>query len=331
MITLHEKSPCCRGDIRCYGKRRRQCTKCHSTWRVWQKKKGRKNIRSNFNVLYRYLDGKITSLIHQARNRSIKPAAYSARLRNTLNKFLIRTPWPSIPDTSLIIIADALIQNIDGKIWTTYLFLVRPIRGKQAIILPPYTRFGSEHCHGGWKEAFNTIPQHVKNRVIAFVSDGAQEAIREARIQGWHIQRCHFHLLFRIANYVRPGPLSRNRALAQKLYPLVYTVLYNPDEACAETAVNKLEEIISKIRSESLKTTISGFVKHYEDYRAYLRIPEYNLPATSNSAEAFIGQIRRLFFRARGYRTITSYQKWIEALCKYRKTIACNGKINQPN
>lgn len=331
MNTLHEKSPCCRGDIRRYGKRRRQCTICCVTWRVWQKKKGRKPLRNGFRFLCRYLDGGTAPLVHHARNHSIEAATYSARFRKTLNAFIKRTPWPAIPDAPLIMVADALIQNINGEMWTTHLFFVRPVDSVQAIILPSYTQPGSEHCSGGWRRAFSALPPHIENRVVAFVSDGAKEAIGEARRRGWHIQRCHFHLLLRIANYVRPGPLARNRPLGRRLYPLVYTVLYDQDREKVEAAVASLQELVLALRSKSLQTTISGFIQNYQDYRTYLYIAEYNLPVTTNSAEAFIGHIRRLFSRARGFRTITSYQKWLEALCKYRKTIRCNGKLYQPN
>lgn len=330
MTKLHEKSPCCKAKIRRFGQRRRQCSSCKKTWSVWKKKTGRKPRRPNMDSFVRYLEGDSVQLTRQANQRDIAPATYTARTRKSLELYIKKTPWPDVPQKPLVLVADAMIQTIDDYMWSIFLFLARPVDEEDGIILPPYVRLGSEHKHGGWTKAFASIPQETKDRIVAFVSDGAIEATSQAKKHGWIIQRCQFHLLFRISNYLRPpGPLSRNIPLASRVYPPVYTVLYDNDELEAEMAVQKLKELMPHIRSQGLKTTLSGFIKHYRDYRAYIYFPQYNLPVTSNSGETLVRQMRDLLSRAHGYRTMDSYQKWLEAVLKYRKTIVCKGKNQQ--
>jgi len=279
----------------------------------------------------KYLEGDLVQLSRQANKRGINPATHGARTKKALELYIKKTPWPIIiTQKTIILVADAMIQNFDNSKWSIFLFLARPIDENEATILPPYFRLGSEHTHGGWTQALSTISEETKKRIVAFVCDGANEAVSRAKKAGWIIQRCHFHILFRIANYLRPpGPFARNTALAEKIYPLVYVILYDSDEHEVQIAISALEEILPKIRSEGLKTTLSGFTKHYKDYRAYIYFPKYNLPTTSNSGETLIRQMRKLLSRAHGYRTINSFQKWLEALCKHRKRIMCNGKIQQ--
>ena len=74
----------------------------------------------------------------------------------------------------------------------------------------------------------------------------------------------------------------------------------------------------------------SGFLKYKEYFRAYIRFPEYNLPATTSSMESLCSSIRDFLRRSRGFRTIDSFQQWINAFIKVRSKIKCNGR-NQPN
>lgn len=333
MNKLHEKSLCCGGKIYHFGKRRRQCSACKKTWSVWKKKLGRKKLRTNSTILKNYLDGESVQLYRQARNKKKEPATYSARVRKTLSAFIKDTPWPSVSTNApIVLVVDAMLQSFDKKMWSIFLFLARPADSDRAVILPPFIREGSEHKHGGWKNALGSIPERIKSLTVALVSDGAPEAISQAKKLGWIIQRCHFHLFLRMSNYLRPpGPLARNIPLASKIYPSLYVILYEPNEEKAVASVEHLKQILPNIRSEGLKTTLSGFIKHYRDYRAYLYFPEYNLPTTSNSGEALVKQIRKLLSRAHGFRTITSFKKWTESLLKFKKTISCKGSKIQQN
>jgi hypothetical protein len=244
--------------------------------------------------------------------------------------YIAHTPWLSIPEGKLILLCDALLQTFEGVIWTMYVFFVRPLHGDQAVILPPFFRQGRETSRGGWTSAFATIPADVKKRICALVCDGAHGARREAWKADWVLQRCHFHLLISIANYVRPGPLSRHKNLASEIYPRVRVLLYERDREVVERSLHELEIVVLPlIRTRKLRMILFGFLKNYEEYRAYLLYPAYALPTTTSSAESFFSRVRRLLFWTRGFRTPDAFCKWFEAFCKKEKTITYNGKSPQ--
>lgn len=321
MNKIHEKSPCCGAKIYRFGQRRRQCSGCRKTWRVWQRKRGRNERRIKTETLLRYFRGDMfkTSLHRYAR---------AARLRKILRVFNEKTPWHPVPDGPLIAIADGLIEYFDGKIHTLYLILLRSVSGTQAVILPPYLKVGTE-SDTGWEEAFLRLPEEAHEQIIALVCDGRTGLIGVARSFGWIVQRCHFHLLARIQHCMSFGSRGKNIKLALRLRKLVQRVLYRKDHEIVD-ALNQLAVIKPTITSPAFRSVISGFIKNYRDYRQYLEFPLYHLPTTSNSAEHLVGLIRDLQYRARGFRTPTSFIAWATGLCKNKKTITCRHKI-QPN
>ena len=325
MKQLHEKSPCCQEKVRRFGKRRRQCTLCLKTWRVWKKKRGRDARRIPPLAIPAYLENR------SPRTRMKLPTRRS-RLRKALVKFNASTPWPSVPNTQepLILIADALMQFFRGKPWTVYMLLVRPVKSRQAYILPPVLRQGREHAPEGWAKALDTIPENVRSRIISLVCDGAVSLVFSGKKRGWEIQRCHFHLRWRIANYVRTGALSRNPRDANAVKALVDAFLSHPNEQVAKRNLARLDILRSSLASQGLRRVLSGFLKCHTDFRTYLRHPEWHLPATTNSIEHLIGNVRDVQRRARGFPNPSSFFQWLVAVCKHRQTVTCNGK-NQPN
>src|SRR5512145_827961 len=58
MHSWHAKSPCCRAKIYHFGSRRRQCSHCKRTWRIRNKRRGRKPRRTHPRSLKTvFLDG----------------------------------------------------------------------------------------------------------------------------------------------------------------------------------------------------------------------------------------------------------------------------------
>lgn len=322
MKKIHEKSPCCASVIRLFGTRRRQCSACKKTWRVWKKKRGRKKNRLHIETLLQYFDRKL-------KNTKLQTSTLAARLRSTLEKFNTETPWPKIPDGPLIVVADGLIEYFGKKKYAVYFILVRSIADSRAFILPPYMRLGSEVALG-WQEAFAQVPDEVLARICALVCDGHTGLVYLAKAYGWKVQRCHFHLLYNISHYASFGLMNKTDGIGLKIKRLAHVVLYRKEPEAIRLAIMALQKMKQVVTSRKLKSIISGFLRHHEDYRTYLNVPEYFLPTTSNSAEFLNAQIRDLQYRARGFRTPKSLLSWIIGICKYRKSVTCRPK-NQPN
>lgn len=332
MKHLHEKSPCCGAKIKQHGGRRRQCLRCKKTWRVWLKKRGRKKCRYSFSSLLKFLNNDNGPLAKQASRLGLKPNSFQRRIRKNLESYIKKTPWPKIPNGKLIVIADAIEQNIQGNVWTIYFVLFRAVKSNQAVISPPAFYPGIENFRQAWRVHFKNLPNDVKKRVLALVCDGNSALVSIAKQQGWILQRCHFHLKHRIANYIRTGPMARRRVLGLKIKKLVDTILLEPDENKIIGALEELKLILfKKIKSRFLKKYIRGFINNYQHYRSYLYYPELNLPNTSNSVESLNNLVRNMQHKARGFRSKRSLEKWIIALCKFRQSITCNGKEKSTN
>jgi transposase-like protein len=245
-----------------------------------------------------------------------------------LKEFNKKTKWPDISSGQLIVIADAIIEFFGGKQYAVYFILVRSVTDSKAFILPPYMRAGSETALG-WEEAFGFIPRGVLNRIDAIVCDGHLGLISLSKTYRWILQRCHFHLLASISNYISPGPFGKNREKGLEIKRLVETIIYQKNDVIVSSALRDLGKIKEQIISRRLKCVLSGFLRHYEDFRAYLKYPKYLLPSTTNSAEFLNSKIRDLQYRAKGFRTPSSFFGWVTGLCKYQKTVTCRPKINQ--
>ena len=329
MHTIHEKSSCCRGKIRRFGNRRRQCVTCLKTWSVWKRKRGRKSKRIHLKFVKDYLEKGHSLLKINAKRNNVKVPAIRARLRNTLVCFNKRTKWLSIPEGNLIVIADAMIQNINHKNYSIYFILLKGVETNKAIIIPPFIKEGGEG-YLSWSLAFSKISKETLERVVALVSDGRSGLISIAKRKGWINQRCHFHLRYRIANYARTGILARNN-IAGRIKMLVDVTLTSHNKNTVHEALNKLIILKPEISSKGLKTVISGFIKKFDDYRTYLDYPDLNLPTTSNSIESLISSVRELLYEAKGFRSIKSLNEWIIALLKHKRFITCNGCNYQQN
>jgi hypothetical protein len=304
------------------GERRRRCSLCKKTWRVWQKKRGRKHDRLDMNYLFKYFKGIQI-------NARLKKKTHSARLRSLLNMFNQNTPCPPIPDGPLIVIADGLIQFFSKEKYTIYFILIRSTTDSKAFILPPYMRKGGE-VNQGWREAFAQIPNEIFVRIKALVCDGHGGLIYLAKGNNWVLQRCQFHLLARVAHCASFGLLGKSNGVGIRVKNLIEVALYTHNSNTVSLAIGALIKIKLGITSKTFKGVISGFIKNYDDYRSYLNYPQYNLPATSNTAESLNALLRDLQYRARGFRTPRSLMSWIIGFCKYKKYLTCNPKTT-PN
>lgn len=332
MNKKHEKSSCCHKAVHSWGRRRQRCSGCGKTRVLWKRKRGRKKHRPRFDLLRMYLDHGLGSLTNYALRRHLKPTTLHARLRQTVKRFIAVTPWPSPPPGYLILLADGIHQTFfkSGLVVTFYLLLLRNVSGTSACISFIHVELGKESPSGWWKTLAH-LPLDVRKRLVGLVCDGNPGLVIWARKHRLPLQRCHFHLKHRIANYVRTGPLNRSGSLGQEVLRLVDVVLNEINEPQASKALGNLTALKDMVKSNGLRKVLSGFLKHYRDYRTYLYYSELGLPKTNNSCEAVIKLIRNLQSYAGGFRSQKSLHQWIETLCKHRQTITCNGANRQQN
>lgn len=332
MKKKHEKSPCCGEKIYSFGGRRRQCSLCKKTWRLWKRQRGRSAIRISSDLARRFVLHRVlpTRATHAGPSKTRNQRQY--RLAQSRKICAAQDPWPEIPAKgSLICIADALIQCIEKKWHTWYFIFVRPIEGHEAIVLPPYHRQGSETIPG-WKEAFARVSASILSRIQALVCDGKTGLVYEARGRKWLIQRCHFHLIARLHRRRSKWKTSRHYEEGKRIYSLVTRVLTEPDETKLQPFINDIEEISWTSSSQEARSMLAGFVNRYDDFRTYLHHPELQLPITSNTAESYIRLVTEALSRARGFKHPGTMHEWIICVAKTRKTISCNGKkINRIN
>lgn len=276
-------------------------------------------------MVLRYFDHALGSSCGRAKHTEGVGRTLERNLARSRDAFCRATPWPTVPPTgTLILVADALVRRVAGNWHTTYCCLLRTPRSRCAVIVPPVTLPGKE-TQPGWRIACDQIPDTVRARIVAVVSDGHRGIVNYAKRNHWILQRCHFHLVSSIQgrrSWFRSG---KHRDEATRTWRLVRHVLEAESEHGMEAVLQSLDDLALSTRSPVLRRLLRGFVNNYEDYRSYRYHPTLHLPTTSNTAESFISHIQNLMFRMRGVRSVPSYLKWIEAIAKHRSRIVCNG------
>jgi len=246
-----------------------------------------------------------------------------ALIRTARNHQNSHINWAEPPEGPVIVIPDAAMEDFkDGNQITIYLILIRSISSNTAVIMPPVILYGRE-TSDGWDCAFSRLPRDLHSRIVALVCDGHVGIVRQAKINHWVLQRCHFHIIQGINNYLKPGRLSRSNELTPIIHDLIKTVLCCIDDEKAQRAIWLLEIYAKCVKSKGARQVLSGFTKHWLDYRAYLYNNEMRLPCTSNSAESCFSLIRTVQGRANGFRTEKSFLAWLEFMLKRQQTMTC--------
>ena len=329
MKNLHAKSPCCGAQIQRYGQRRRRCGSCHKTWRIRHKKRGRKTKRVQPKLIIDYLEKKLPPLRILARRKGGGKDAIQVSLRQSLKYYVRsqRNKWRlQLRDQVLLIaVADAIWYRIKGQRYTIYIILLRPLSWKEAIICPPIVLPGHEG-RPGWKKAFDSLSIDLKTRLKAVVCDGAISLVTLIKDNGWLVQRCHFHLLAAVQNYLTTSSRSIHQEYAWYVMSIVQKLIQTNKQSEVKPLIKELRNIIRQSSSRGLRRVLKGLITNLTDYHAYLRYPDWCLPTTSNSAESFIQCLRDLMYRCRGFRSLTSLMYWLKAAAIFKKTIVCNGK-----
>lgn len=323
MANQHAKCPRCERRGTRWGNRRRRCEACSVTWRIRKKKRGRKRIRSRGQQAIRYLHNREPNTLR------FTDATRSYRRVLSRNRLMKNRSWPTPPQTGpLILIADAFLQWIENSWYTWYCIFVRTSDGEDATILPPFCRRGTE-VPLGWQEAFAALPHALLAQCVALVCDGHNGLIIEARRRGWFIQRCHFHLLARLQSHRSRWRQGQHQKEGEEIHKAVVEILTAPAEKISAGILSQLALLGRATTSREVCRVILGLLTNHREYRTYLQHPELHLPTTNNTAEAFIGLLRKICQRAHGFRTLQSLNAWIEAFIKVQKTMKCRGKTNR--
>lgn len=325
MATLHVKSPCCRGSIYKFGKRRKQCSICKHTWRIRKKHRGRKRKRIAPRLVIRMLMEHQT-LAHQKRHGDVSQSGWSRRFTKALLTTERRSSGRRIPASPYALVGDGLYFKFKRMDWVMYVMTVKPVRSHRAYFLDPVLLRGKE-SYERWQQALFTIPPRIQNRIRAFVSDGFRGSKLIAREHHWIHQRCHFHLLMAlIRRHGRRSYRVRGVGIREKLLAVIRVLLTTTDEAMRRGHILKAQRLLAHplcppwIRKQTIE-----FLRTLDDFRAYLIYPELNLPATTNAVESTGKIIRKATSTAR---TPQSVLLRATTFLRLRKSITCNGKLS---
>lgn len=293
MEILHAKSPCCRGRINHFGRRRRQCSVCKRTWRIRQKRRGRKPRRNNPQLAVRILLEHRT-FRHHRRKGTVSQSGFSRRLSKSIKSVLESQPLTRFPPQPCALLGDGLYFKFKRVDWVMYLMAVKPAHDHKAYFLDPILLKGRE-CYERWTQAVASIPQSVKKHIRAFVSDGFRGSQLLSEQNRWLHQRCHFHLL---ANLVRGKGKRRYRTrssrLRDKLLEATRIILNSQSTHVLVQARRTICRLINRptcppyIRKQALE-----FLEREQDFRTHLAYPELHLPTTTSAIESLGKMIRK--------------------------------------
>jgi len=263
--------------------------------------------------------------------RGVRPTTAQKHVRRTIQWFLCKSASNPVPTGQPILIVDGLWTYFhkEGR-YTLYLMAARGIDDTNAHFLDPVLLPGRESLDG-WKTAVAAIPDDVRQRICAMVSDGLRGLKKVAEENGWIFQRCHFHLLAwfqkRHGQYFQRG---KTKWMRDAILGYIQTMLETTDQKKLHEFRKELEIIIRHPDCPRyLAMRVREFLRTIDDFRTYLRYPKLNLPTTSNTVETMIRLLRNLLKRIHGTRTPRSFLQWTTAYIRQRKTVMCNGKINR--
>lgn len=326
MKTLHEKSPCCWAKIYKFGNKRRQCSKCEKTWTVWAKRRGRNPSRPNHNLIKKVLVEKRSLFLQRASKKKITNAALSIRFKKALINYLHNSAAPTVSGRKLILVNDALWFKFLNRRWTLYLAVVKPVNKNKAVILDPMLFQGYE-SFTDWNHYLDSIPQNIKKRIKAMVSDGFRGVDRIAKEHNWILQRCHFHLIAQLQINRGYHKKFADAALREEIYQSIVKLLI------IKKGKKLLEKhLLSLIKKSNcpkrLRTIASDFLQNLEKFRNYINYPNLKIPITTNSVESLNKIIRS---RCKHLRTPDSMFLRVKVLLRIKKIMACNPKNFQQN
>ncbi|PIT92958.1 MAG: hypothetical protein COU06_02560 [Candidatus Harrisonbacteria bacterium CG10_big_fil_rev_8_21_14_0_10_38_8] len=326
MRIMHAKSSCCSALVRRFGKRRRQCKSCKSTWSIRRKKRGPKRIRTAHPLLRRILCEGYTLAQELRHFDSLGRSGIAQRFTNELQNF-ISSPPPPLPKGIYILIVDGVYFKFKRKEWVLYLMALKPVHSHRMYYLDPVLTKGRERFEE-WCKAIDTIPTKTRKQIKALVSDGLRGFHQLATQNDWVHQRCQFHLL---ASLVRGKGklryLTRGSNVRRKLLTATRIMLSNESSQKRSRAQRSLRQYINDPNCPSyVRKHIIEFLEREADFRSYLTHPHLHLPTTTSAMESTGRLVRKA---TRTARTPNSLFLRAVAFLRLKRSVVCNGSYTQ--
>lgn len=329
---MHEKSPCCDSIIWRFGQRRRRCSSCLRTWRVWTRKTGRPRLRLDAKLVQRVLLQR-RSLTELAKASGLSRQALCYRFMQALERQAKRSTATPIGPGELVLLIDGLWFRFNGRPWVVYLMALKPVNSDTATFIDPVILRGRE-TRRGWQRALEAMPLEWRVRIRAVVSDNFGGCTTIAKTNGWVLQLCQFHLLAQLRSRIgirRPSVVTA-RSVRKEAYELIRVALVANEGPVLKTTIERLIFLGNdKDTPWRFANIVREFIRRLDAYRAYKLYPEYRLPNTTGSVESMGRVIRDLMRRTRSLSTPDSLIRWLKTYIRLRPTIVCNEGRNYTN
>lgn len=325
MKLLHEKSKCCGAKIIRFGAKRRQCTACKKTWRVHPAKRGPKSRRKQCSYLKKVFEHGF-SVKQLSHNSKLSEGAIYKIFANNLKRVADEKRIVRIRGSKLILVIDAQWQyfkTVKGKrkiLWTLYFVSVKSTDSQKVTILDPVLKQGKENA-AVWRQVLNELPIGIKKRVISVVSDGLRGIENIADDNGWILQRCHFHLLSALQKRRGKRASTPGRKVRQETYYTVKLALAYDSKSRLNVMCKRLANLAKEPECPvAMRMIVREFLRHFNDYRAYLEYPELNLPTTVNVMESNNSFVRS---KTKKINTPEAWHRWAVACARIKSKFTC--------
>jgi len=319
-------SSCCRAHVAAHGARRRQCIACGKTWTVRPRRRGRKRIRVRIHLARTILRTK-GSLRGMAEMRQYPRETFRRRVHASLKLWSAHNGCPPVPlEGKLVAIVDALWFRTKNHrpAYGCFVILVRPIESSLAYPVALVLLRGKEST-GRWQHTFGTLPVSMQNRIVAVVADGFTGLMSLALANGWAFQWCQVHMLRKMLE-LRGFRNLPGKEIRQKALRLLREFMETSDEGRAAVCHIALQTLFQDPTCpRSIVTRLSGAVKRGNFLRTCFRVPEFNLPTSTNSVERINAFVRERFTLMRGVNSATSLKMWLTIIQRQIGTITCRG------
>jgi hypothetical protein len=252
--------------------------------------------------------------------------AYRYRFRKALRRFVAQPCPQEIPRGPLVLLADGLWFEFDGRPWVLYLTALKPCSDNYATFLDPLLLPGKEGATR-WQQVVVAIPPSASCRIQAMVVDNLPGMRRLSRQRQWALQLCQFHLLLKLRAQRRGVRYTlRGGSVREEIQQLVRSALQLPVGPHLNRTLKRLTRLSQgDCGTQHIQTTVREFLSHLDHYRCYLTYPNLGLPCTTNSVESMGRLLRELFRSSRAGSNPASVLLWATALIRMRPKVICNG------